>query len=405
MSTSIPRATESLEVNSRHRCGKELDWSRSPEGTRKIHINFVLTRSDAIGGAFVHVRDLSLMLCGAGHQVEILIGRGDRYVQDMEKAGVYVRKLKHLVRPVHPWHDLLAFWELRRVLTELKPDLVSTHSAKAGIIGRLASRSLGIPNLFTAHGWIFTEGTPRLRGRVFEYAEKWVEPFSDLIITVSEYDRQLAICRKVTRPEKIVTVHNGMPDIPPHLCGEPAKHPVKILMVARFEPQKDHGTLFRALGQIRQLNWSLDLVGEGPLRARMEGLACSLGIRDRVNFLGARMDVVELMAQAQIYALISNWEGFPRSILEAMRAGIPVIASDVGGIREAVIPGETGFLVPRKDDQKLRQLLVELLLQPDLRAAFGKAAKARFQKSFRAKIMLDETVEQYRRVLKAKPGI
>ncbi len=371
---------------------------------RKIHINFILTRSDAIGGAFVHVRDLALMLCGAGHQVEVLIGRGDRYVQDMEKVGVHVRKLKHLVRPVHPWHDLLAFWELRRTLTDLKPDLVSTHSAKAGIIGRLASRSLGIPNLFTAHGWIFTEGTPRLRGRIFECAEKWVEPFSDLIITVSEYDRQLAICRRVTKPEKIVTVHNGMPDIPSHLAADPAKHPAKILMVARFEPQKDHVTLFRALGEIRQLDWSLDLVGEGPLMERTEGLARELGIRDRINFLGVRLDVVELMAQAQVYVLISNWEGFPRSILEAMRAGLPVIASDVGGVREAITRGETGILVPRKDDQKLRQSLVELLLQPELRAAFGLAAKARFQKWFRASIMLDKTVEQYRRVLETKPG-
>lgn len=403
MAKFIPKAAASPGVILQHWSERELDSSGSTDVKRKIHINFILTRSDAIGGAFVHVRDLSLMLCGAGHQVEVLIGRGDRYVQDMEKAGVHVRRLKHLVRPVHPWHDLLAYWELRRVLTDLKPDLVSTHSAKAGIIGRLASRSLGIPNLFTAHGWIFTEGTPRLRGRMFECAEKWVEPYGDLVITVSEYDRQLAICRKVSKPEKVVTVHNGMPDIPRHLLADPAKHPAKILMVARFEPQKDHATLFRALGEIRQLDWSLDLVGEGPLRKRMEGMALSLGIRDRINFLGARMDVVELMARAQIYVLSSNWEGFPRSILEAMRAGLPVIASDVGGVREAITPGETGFLVPRKDDQKLRQSLVELLLQPELRASFGAAAIACFRKWFRANIMFDKTIEQYRRILEMNP--
>ena len=116
-------------------------------------------------------------------------------------------------------------------------------------------------------------------------------------------------------------------------------------MVARFSAQKDHTTLLRALAGLQDQPWELDLVGEGPRVAETESLAASLGIRERVHFLGQHMDVDQILARAQVGLLVTNWEGFPLSILEAMRAGLPVVASAVGGVGESVRDQETG--IPR----------------------------------------------------------
>src|SRR5699024_6423825 len=106
--------------------------------------------------------------------------------------------------------------------------------------------------------------------------------------------------------------------------------------------------------------WSLDLIGDGPLKDAIATLATDLGLWERIRFLGQRHDVAEHLARAQVFLLLSNWEGLPLSILEAMRAGLPVIASDVGGCNEAVVDGETGFVVQRGDVDALRERLTQL---------------------------------------------
>ena len=146
-------------------------------------------------------------------------------------------------------------------------------------------------------------------------------------------------------------------------------------MVARFGAQKDHPTLLRALAGLRDLPWQLDLVGEGPLLSQTRTLAASLGLEDRVHFLGQRMDVDRILANAQVGLLITNWEGFPLSILEAMRANLPVVASGVGGVSESVTDGVTGFVVPQGDVEVLRDRLRRLLSDPALRASLGIAVE------------------------------
>jgi glycosyltransferase involved in cell wall biosynthesis len=160
-------------------------------------------------------------------------------------------------------------------------------------------------------------------------------------------------------------------------------------MIARFEPQKDHSTLFRALAGIH-VPWHLDLIGDGPLLAEAQAMVRDLGLVERVQFWGQRMDVAQRLAEAQVALLITNWEGFPRSILEAMRAGLPVVASAVGGIAESVQDGETGFVVPWADVEVLRERLGQLLADPGLRARMGRKGRERYEAHF----TLDHTVEK-----------
>jgi glycosyltransferase involved in cell wall biosynthesis len=234
---------------------------------------------------------------------------------------------------------------------------------------------------------------------LYRQIERWAGPLASRIITVSEFDRQLALDARLTTGDRIVTVHNGMPDISPQLRADPSRTPVRLVMVARFGPQKDHRTLLRALAGLQHLSWELDLVGDGPLMGQMELLAASLGIGGRVRFLGQRLDVDELLASAQVSLLVTNWEGLPLSILEAMRAGLPVVASAVAGIGEAVSDGETGYLVPRGDAALVRDRVERLLTDPGLRLRLGGGGRTRYEQHFTLEHFVARTLAVYEDVL------
>jgi glycosyltransferase involved in cell wall biosynthesis len=170
-------------------------------------------------------------------------------------------------------------------------------------------------------------------------------------------------------------------------------------MVARLSRWKDHPTLLQALSGLKDLDWQLELVGDGPLRGQLEELVQSLGLASRVTFLGFRRDVPERMAEAQLFLLISKWEGFPRSILEAMRAGLPVVASDVGGVKESVVDGTTGFVIPRGDAVRLRECLRQFITNAELRVCMGAAGRARYEEMFTFDRLVERTTKVYESVL------
>lgn len=355
----------------------------------------IITRSDSIGGAYVHVRDVSEALVKAGHEVTVLVGSGS-HVTEFDSRGIPYRSIPSLVREISPVTDLKALGEIKRALRDIRPDVVATHSSKAGLVGRMAAKSLGIPSTFTAHGWAFAEGVPDRSRKLYASIERFAAKRCSLIFTVSEADRQLALRNHVGTEAQLVTIHNGMPDIEPGLRANPGTSPPKIVMVARFEEQKDQPTLLRALAKLRDLEWSLELIGDGPKRQTCEELAKELHIAERVEFCGARPDVPARLAGAQIFALVSNWEGFPLSTLEAMRAGLPVVVSDVGGSAEAIVPGKTGMTVPRGDADAVAGALRELIADPSKRIAMGAEARRHYEDRFSFNAMFEKIVGAYR---------
>jgi glycosyltransferase involved in cell wall biosynthesis len=288
---------------------------------------------------------------------------------------------------------------MRARIGELEPDLIAAHSSKAGWLARLVGRSLGVPVIFTAHGWVFTECGSDLRSEAYAFVEGLVAPLAARIVTVSEYDRRLAVQYGVAAPDKLVTVHNGIRDVAPQLRAQPGAAPPRLVMVARFSPQKDHATLIKVLSGLPELSWQIDFIGDGPLIPDMDRLVRDGGIQSRVRFLGLRKDVAECLAGAQLLLLTSNCEGLPLSILEAMRAGLPVIASDVGGVPELVRDGETGFLVARGDGPMLRDRLVRMIGDANLRERMGAAGRQRYEREFGFEQMFEATVAVYAQVL------
>lgn len=351
--------------------------------TESRSILFVVTRGDSIGGGQIHVRDLSNAAVSRGLRVGVAVGSAGPLTEALEQAGIPVFLLTKLVRSISPQKDLAAVKELREIIRAFNPDLVSCHTAKAGMVGRMAAAREKKPSVFTAHGWQFADGIGLGQKAAVLAVEYYCARLCRRIITVSEYDYDLALRYRVAGASKLRLVHNGMPDrAAPVRSSRGTAGTVRLIMTARFQEQKDHETLFRALSGLLDLDWSLDLVGDGPLMDGYRRRAQELGIEARVSFLGQRMDVPDLLDAADLFVLASRWEGFPRSILEAMRAGLPVVTSDVGGCRESVIEGDTGFLVPSGDAAALREKLRALIIDEGARLRLGAAGRTRFDRFF-----------------------
>ena len=372
--------------------------ARGPTGLRIVYI---ITKASPIGGAQIHVRDLAAAVAAQGHAPTVITSGSGTFIDDLRTLGIPVVLLPHLTTPIRPLKDLRALREIHAALAGLRPDLIAAHSSKAGILARLAGRRLRVPVVFTVHGWAFTPGVPPLEAALYRRAERLVGPLASRIITVSEYDRRLGLDARIAPSDRLITVHNGMPDVGPAFRAHPSQSPVRLVMVARYGPQKDHPTLLRALASLGQHAWELDLIGDGPGMGETEALARELGLNGRVHFLGQRSDVEQRLAASQVALLVTNWEGFPLSILEAMRAGLPVVASDVGGVAESVRDGESGYLVPRADVTQLRDRIERLLTDAELRARLGASGRERFVRDFTLDVSVARTLAVYRDTLAA----
>jgi len=363
-----------------------------------VRIAYVITRADAVGGASIHVRDLARAMLEQGDQPVILVGGEGPVTQEFARCGLPFQSLHHLGRALGPLRDRRALGELLKHFRALKPDLVSTHTAKAGWLGRLACSRLGLPALYTPHGWSIGSRISPAHGFLFGLAERTASRWSSAIVCVCEYEQHLALQRRIAPAGKLHVIYNGVRDVAERFRAQPERNPVRLISVARLEPPKDHETLLHALARLPSLEWRLDLAGDGPREDALRALADSLGLGARVRFLGYQPDLAPLLAGAQVFVLSSRSEAFPRSILEAMRAGLPIVASDVGGVREAVTHGVNGLLAPAGDPGPLADAIRGLIEDPPRRKCLGAASRAAYQARFRFERMLDETLTLYAKV-------
>jgi len=353
---------------------------------------------DEIGGAQIHLRDIALEYRRQGHDVTILSGSLGNLTNILQDAGIKIHHISLLKRAIHPVYDLFALAQLVMVMRRIKPSVVACHSSQAGLLGRLAAWVCGVPSVFTVHGWAFTDGVPNGTARIYRILEKAMARITNHVITVSQYDKNLALKYGIMPDDKMTVVHNGIPDVE-YIERSIAlnENPFRMLMVARFGAQKDHRLLLETLARCTDLNWTLDLVGGGDAEDCMT--YCNRNhLADRVHFLGERRDVANRFRNVDGFLLISNWEGLPISILEAMRAALPVIASDVGGVSEAVIDKVTGYLVPRGDSQALEAAIRQMIGNRNQSMDFGRAGRAAYLQSFGFCGMVKETLAIYNAV-------
>ncbi len=361
-----------------------------------MKILYVITRGDDLGGAQTHVLDMAESMERKGHDTKVIVGSSGSFTDQLDHRGVRWELCRGLHREIRLGHDFSGLAELRAMLLKEAPDLVSLHSSKAGFLGRLACRSASVPCVFTAHGWAFSEGVPKLRRSIFQRLERSIEGLAKRVICVSDYDRGLGIAAGMSH-SRLVRVHNGVAEHPtPRAAAGPAEG-CRVVMVARFGFPKDQLMLLRVAARVPGV--SIVFVGDGPLLTEAKREVQRLGFVARVDFRGRSTDVATTLSQSDVFCLLSRHEGFPYTTLEAMRAGLPTVVSDVGGAGEAVRDGETGFLIPRGDEDRLYACLSLLANQPWLRLSMGAAARRHFLQSFTFDRMFDRTLAVYEEVL------
>jgi glycosyltransferase involved in cell wall biosynthesis len=364
-----------------------------------MKVIIIITRGDTIGGAQTHVFLLAKYLLYQGLDVLVVYGGEKTQLHSLLTAhNIPSCNVKTFKKEISFFSDIGAIRKLNEIVKSFQPDIVSLHSSKAGILGRIVARLNRIKNIVTVHGWSFSEGVSPNRSRVYRFLERITFSLTDKFILVSNYDLELAMTNGFRKIEKFSVIHNGievtrLPDLELQNSGI-----VKICMVARFDEQKDQQSLIRAAAHLN--NIVIDFYGDGPRLAFCKDLARELQVEEKVIFHGFSTDVKSALQSADIFALISNWEGFPISTLEAMEAGLPVVVSDVGGAGECVVDGVNGFLVPRGDVDEITQRLKLMVCDPDLTKKMGTASRRIFVEKFTVQTMINQTLDIYGEVLR-----
>lgn len=355
----------------------------------------LITNSE-IGGAQTHVADL----LGALRQradVTLLAGGNGPLFDVARDLDVRAVRLSRLDNALSPFKAVAALSELIAALRTIAPDLIHTHSAKASALGRLAGRILRVPVVYTVHGFAFKPAAPWPQRTVARLAEWLLAPFTSHFICVAAAERHLASHLPI-RPDRISVIRNGIADV--SVRANPGAPMRRVVTVMRLSAPKRPDVLIRAFSAAQLPGCELVIAGDGSQRQAMEQLALQLA-PGRIRFAGNIDDIPALLADSQAFLLASEHEGFPISILEAMRAGLPVIATDLPGIREQLGGGQCGVLVEGNDPQAFARELTRAAIDADRRIVLGQAARARWEAEYGLDQMVRDTWAVYRKAIDA----
>lgn len=354
---------------------------------RPLRVVRVIDRLN-VGGPAIHA-----VLVSAGmtqHRCATLLVHGeiDGSEGDMSyllaQHAVTTLRLSCLSRAPRPLQDLRALWALYRLMRRHRPDVVHTHKSKAGALGRVAALLAGVPvRVHTYHGHVLSGYFHPLVARGIVLCERALALGTTRLLTVSERLRdELSQERGVAPQSRFRVVPLGL-DLAPFRQAEQHRGGLRrelglptdtalIGVVGRMVPIKDHATFLAGFAALRAQPGAPPvhavLVGAGERLAELQALASHLGIRDAVSFLGWRRDLPQIYADLDALALTSRNEGTPVAVIEALAAGVPVVATHVGGVADVLQGGARGLLIPPADPEALARGLRRLLCEESLRA-------------------------------------
>ncbi|HJO18404.1 MAG TPA: glycosyltransferase family 4 protein [Vicinamibacterales bacterium] len=347
-----------------------------------------------IGGPARHVILLSARIDPARYSTLLVTGHeapSEGNMSSLAKSvAVEPRVVAGLGREISLWRDLLAWFRLYRLCVRYRPHIVHTHTAKAGVLGRLAARAAKVPVIVhTYHGHVFQGYFSPLKTRLFLAIERWLGRSTQRLIAVSEAVCQDLLQLGIGTPESLVVIPLGL-NLDPFLRCEDLRGQLRaelglqpdtplVGIVARLVPIKAHEVFLKAAAKVcaRFPQSRFLLVGDGERLAELQLLVERLGLRDRVLFLGWRQDLDRVLADLDLVVLTSRNEGSPVCLIEAMAAARPVVATRVGGVADVVDDGITGCLVDADKPEDVANAIVELLGDENRRRAMGEAARQR----------------------------
>jgi len=368
-----------------------------------------------LGGA----QENTLLTCeglhARGHEVTLVTGpaigpEGD--LMSRARTGGYdVIVVDAMRREICPWRDLQAYKQLLAVLRSIKPDVMHSHSSKAGILARRAAwKAGGMRIVHTIHGLAFHRYQSRWRNRLYIALEQAAAARSDALISVADAMTAQALAAGVGKEEQYTTIYSGM-EVESFLA-RPAQadelrremslpdDAVLVTQVARLAELKGHEYILRAASLIDDPRVHFCFVGDGRRRGRIEADISKLGLADRFHLTGLLPPdrIPAVMHASDIVVHCSLREGLARAIPQAMLAGKPVISFDVDGARE-VVDSRTGILLPAEDTDGLKVAIETLAGAPDLRRRLGQAGRAICREMFDHKLMVEKIEDVYRRIV------
>jgi glycosyltransferase involved in cell wall biosynthesis len=382
-----------------------------------MKILYLITQSE-LGGAQSYVLDLVSSL---NKQHEIIVGFGEQgnngeLAKKLSESGVACHGLPHLIRAISPVSDTLALIEIIRLIKRIQPDIVHLNSSKISILGSLSALACHLLNrkkqtkyIYTVHGWVFNEPLSLWKKLFYKYAEKYSSFIKTRLICVSDYDRGLAIKNHIAPLEKLTTIHNGRKPIDFLSRGEARKKLQKLFpiqkisdneiiigTIANFYKTKGYEYFLSAISRliIEGVKLRVVAIGEGPERNNIEKMIKAYRLEDSFLLTG-QLDGAKLLKAFDIYVCSSVKEGLSYTIIEAMQAELPIIATKVGGNPELITNGLSGQLVESQDAEALAKEINNLLRDPDLGKTLGKNARTKAIKDFGLERMIEMTEKVY----------
>ncbi len=395
--------------------GEPIRPGRPAEGTlvTPIRVTHVITRM-VVGGAQENTLLSCALIDRARFPSDIVCGpqtgsEGDLFAECAAR-GVPVHLEPSLVREVSPFHDALCVMRLIARFRQTRPDVVHTHTSKAGILGRTAARGAGVPVVIqTAHGWGFHPLQAPLERAVYIGLERATAPLADAMIVVAEPNRAVAQELGIGHPGQYHLIRSGI-ELEAYRRDAAAGRAIRAEFglpedafvfgtVGRLSDQKAPQDALAAFVRIAsaRLETCFVFVGDGPLRAAAEAQARAAGVAERVRFAGLRRDVGAFLSAFDVFVLSSRYEGLPRVLPQAMAAELPIVATAVDGTPEAVVEGVSGHLVPPGDVAALADRMARLAADPKRARAMGQEGFRRVDE-FSARRMVDQLADLYSRL-------
>jgi glycosyltransferase involved in cell wall biosynthesis len=377
--------------------------------TRILHI---ITRLD-VGGSTENTLISATRLASEDFRCALAFGPTANppagLADTFSRSRVDSYRVPHLVRTVRPLADILALFELRAAIRKARPDVVHTHTSKAGFLGRLAARRERVPHIVhTPHGHVFHGYflPPVTRGVI--HLERLAARWTDRILTLTDSEAEQHLALGIGRREQFVTIPSGV-DLDPVLAARPERLTAQgkiVGTVGRLAAVKGHKYLIRATPEILKQHpgATIVIVGDGEERQILKKLTESLGVAGTVQFTGHREDVASLIAGMDLFVLPSLNEGMGRVLVMAMALGKPIVATSVGGVPELLGHGEAGVLVPAADPKALADAVAALLRDPERARRLGEAGRRRAP-LYSAHVMVESLERLYREILAEKAGI
>ncbi|MFA6547726.1 MAG: glycosyltransferase family 4 protein [Candidatus Magasanikbacteria bacterium] len=362
-----------------------------------MKILYLITKSEE-GGAQTHVLQLSRYFISQGHEVVVMSYPSGWLENEIKKIGGKFFANNYFSNSFNPFNLLNSIKKIQTVVSDFKPDVVHCHSSMAGFLGRLAVQNR-VPTLYTAHGWGFNIGVPFIQKQLAIIGEKLAAKYCIKIICVSKFVKDLALKYHIAKEDKFDVVYNGV-ETDCQLVNK-TDDKIKIVFVGRLALPKQPLMLLQTIKNLPdnlKINLEVSIVGTGPLKTELENFIKNNQMNE-VKMLGSltRENVLRVLCQSDIFVLLSQWEGLPLSVLEAMSVGLPVIASDVGGLNE-IINSKNGFLI--KNSERLPVVLEDLIKNKDLRKQIGDSARLSIIENYSVDKMLSETQKIYNEVTK-----